>query len=153
MHNFIVDIRKGGDILKSYWAKSSRRSPTSSRANCETVAFKTLGLIRLSRIISNTNDESGKFQSFHVQSAWHTTHSKGLITWAGLASSADSRDQRLFKFMGTKGRVYTRKESNSHRIGLEHQFGRRDVMWKRSFTWLKPALSRHFYIEIGSNAH
>ena len=83
----------------------------------------------------------------------NATHSKGLVTWARLASSADSRDQRLFKFMGTKGRVYTRKESNSHRIGLEHQFGRRDVMWKRSFTWLKPALSRHFYIEIGSNAH
>ena len=44
--------------------------------------------------------------------------------------------------MGTKERFYIRKESNSHRIGLEHQYGRRfivlehqygrhDVMWKR----------------------
>ena len=34
-----------------------------------TVIFKTLGLIRLSRSLSYTNHESGKFQSFHVQSA------------------------------------------------------------------------------------
>ena len=24
MHNFIADFRKGGDLLKSYWAKWSR---------------------------------------------------------------------------------------------------------------------------------
>ena len=45
--------------------------------------------------------------------------------------------------MGTKESVYIRKEINSHKIGLEHQHGRRfivlehqygcrDVMWKRS---------------------
>ena len=45
--------------------------------------------------------------------------------------------------MGTKESVYIRKESNSQRIGvehqhgrrfivLEHQYGRRDVMRKRS---------------------
>ena len=47
------------------------------------------------------------------------------------------------KFMGTKEIFYIRKEFNSHRIGLEHQhgrrfivlenqYGRRDVMWIRS---------------------
>ena len=55
-----------------------------------------------------------------------------------------SRDQHLRKFIETKGRVYIRKEFNSHRICfvhqhgrrfivLEHQYGRCDViMWKRS---------------------
>ena len=33
---------------------------------------------------------------------------------------------------GTKEIFYTRKESNSHRICLKHQYGRRDVMWIRS---------------------
>ena len=42
-----------------------------------------------------------------------------------------SRDQHLCKFMGRKESFYERKESNSHRICLEHQYGRRDVMWKR----------------------
>ena len=54
-----------------------------------------------------------------------------------------SRDQHLCKFMRTKESVYIRKEINSHRTGLEHQHGRRfivleyqygrhDVMLKRS---------------------
>ena len=54
-----------------------------------------------------------------------------------------SRGQHLCKFMGTKEIFYIRKEFNSHRIGLEHQhgrrfivlenqYGRRDVMWIRS---------------------
>ena len=54
-----------------------------------------------------------------------------------------SRGQQLCKFIGTKESFYTRKEFNSHRIGLVHQngrrfivlvhqYGRRDVMWKRS---------------------
>ena len=33
---------------------------------------------------------------------------------------------------GTKEGVYIGKGINSHRIGLEHQYGCRDVMWKRS---------------------
>ena len=54
-----------------------------------------------------------------------------------------SRDQHLCRLMGTKVLIYIRKELNSHRICLEHknsrrfivlehQYGRRDVMWKRS---------------------
>ena len=54
-----------------------------------------------------------------------------------------SRGQHLCKFMGTKEMFYIWKESNPHRICLEHQYGRRfivlenqygrrDVMWIRS---------------------
>ena len=43
-----------------------------------------------------------------------------------------SRGQHLCKFIRTKERVCIRKEFNSHRIGLGHQYGRRDVMWKHS---------------------
>ena len=43
-----------------------------------------------------------------------------------------SRGQHLCKFIGTKESVCIRKEFNSHRTGLEHQHGRRDVMWKNS---------------------
>ena len=52
--------------------------------------FKTLAFITLSRILSHTNHVSGKFQSFHVRTAWQlTTHSEGLITGARLASSTE----------------------------------------------------------------
>ena len=44
-----------------------RRSKTSL---LKLPIIKTLGLIRLSRILSYTNHESGKFQSFHVQTSW-----------------------------------------------------------------------------------
>jgi len=36
-----------------------------------------------------------------------------------------SHDQQLCKFIGTKESVYIRKDFNSHRIGLVHQYGRR----------------------------
>ena len=36
------------------------------------------------------------------------------------------------QIFGTKEGAYIGKGINSHRIGLEHQYGRRDVMWKRS---------------------
>ena len=43
-----------------------------------------------------------------------------------------SRGQHLCKFIGTKESVCIRKEFNSQRIVLGHQYGRRDVMWKHS---------------------
>ena len=43
-----------------------------------------------------------------------------------------SRGQHLCKYIGTKESVCIRKEFNSRRIGLGHQHGRRDVMWKHS---------------------
>ena len=43
-----------------------------------------------------------------------------------------SRGQHLRKFIETKESVCIRKEFNSHWIGLKHQHGRRDDMWKHS---------------------
>ena len=43
-----------------------------------------------------------------------------------------SRGQYICKFIGTKESVCIRKEFNSQRTGLGHQYGRRDVMWKHS---------------------
>ena len=40
--------------------------------------------------------------------------------------------QHLCTFIGKKEGVYIRKEFNSQRIALEHQYGCRDVIWKRS---------------------
>ena len=39
--------------------------------------------------------------------------------------------QKRCKFIRTKESVYTRKEFKSHRISLVHQYGCRDIMWKR----------------------
>ena len=81
MHNFIAYFRKGGDLLKSYWAKWPRKQVvffhgrTVKRAEfniftCKPRSiFKTLRLIRLSRILSYANHKNGKFQWFHVQTS------------------------------------------------------------------------------------
>ena len=39
-----------------------------------------------------------------------------------------SRGQHVCKFIGTKERVYIRKEFNSHRTGLGHKHGRRFIV-------------------------
>ena len=52
-----------------------------------------------------------------------------------------SRDQHLCKFIGRKESIYIRKEFNSHRIGLEHQYGHHDVMYA-SFPWVHNASQR-----------
>ena len=44
-----------------------------------------------------------------------------------------SRGQHLCKFIGTKESVYIRKEFNSHRIGLEHQHGRRFIVLEHQY--------------------
>lgn len=57
-----------------------------------------------------------------------------------------SRSQHLCKFIGKKGNVYTKNESNSYRNGLKHQngrygiflenqYGHGDVMCKRSLSF------------------
>ena len=43
------------------------------------------------------------------------------------------RVQHLCKFIGTKENVCIRKESNSHRIGLVHQHGRRFIVLERQY--------------------
>ena len=53
-----------------------------------TVIFNSIGLIRLSRFLSYTNHKSGKFQSFHVQTAWqYNSVWLGRFVW--LDSSAE----------------------------------------------------------------
>ena len=72
-----------------------------------------------------------------------------VVMWTPAIERFHSRDQHLCKFVGTKESVYIRKEINSHRIGLEHQhgrrfivlehqYGRRDVMWKLSIASVNP---------------
>ena len=96
MRNFFADVRKGGDFLKSSWAKQYRKQNlffffTIDRQRGKVqhlhvqtayviVIFKTLGLTRLSHILSHTNKKSGEFQSFQVQTAWQY-HSQEGRTW------------------------------------------------------------------------
>ena len=92
-------------------------------------------------------DISAKSLSFHWSQVTKQSRDLRKVTWQGNCvldiERFHSRGQHLCKFMGTKESVYIRKESNSHRIGVEHQhgrrfivlghqYGRRDVMWKRS---------------------
>ena len=89
MHNFIAYFRKGGDFSKSYWAKWPRkqvaffhgRTVKGAEFNIVTCkqhsVFNSPGLIRLSHILSFTNHESGKFQSFQVQTAWQYNSQQG----------------------------------------------------------------------------
>ena len=62
--------------------------------------------------------------------------------------------------MGTEENVYIRKEFNSHRIGLEHQYGRRfivlehpygrhDIMWKRSIWGIKKGKENSARCQLG----
>ena len=67
MHNLIAYFRKGGDFLKSYWAKwprkqvaffhrRNRKRGRVQHLTCKPRSiFETFGLIRLSRILSYTN--------------------------------------------------------------------------------------------------
>ena len=94
--------RKRGDFLKTYWAKWLRKQGAffhgrtvkgveSNIFKCKPRSiFKTLGLIRLSGILSYTNHESGKFQNFQGNLRDNTTPRKGLITGAGEAMGMNS---------------------------------------------------------------
>ena len=44
-----------------------------------------------------------------------------------------SRGQHQCKFIGTNESVYIRKEFNSHRTGLEHQYGRRFIVLEHQY--------------------
>ena len=49
-----------------------------------------------------------------------------------------SRGQNLCKFIVSKESVYIRKEFNSHKIGLEHQYGRRFIVWNTNMAAVTP---------------
>ena len=62
-----------------------------------------------------------------------------------------SRGHHLCKFIGTKENFRIRKESNSHRIGLGHQHGRRFIVWshqhgRRFIVWSHQYGRRHVII-------
>ena len=106
---------------------------------CVKVIFKTLELIRLSRIFSYTNHESGKFKAFTCKLC------RGAF-YPG-KERFHSRDQHRFKFMETK-------EKSSIPTGLVWNTNIATVTsFKRFITWKGPSQSRHFYREIRSNAH
>ena len=46
-------------------------------------------------------------------------------------------------YWNKRKRLHKKKEFNVHRIGLEHQYGRRDVMWKHSIAMLVARFSYH----------
>ena len=63
-----------------------------------------------------------------------------------------TRGQYLRKFIETVESVYMRRELISHRIGLERQYGRRDVMCNRSFVaWFKENTLLVKYLAICMN--
>ena len=111
--------------LGRYPPKKSSRATLSSLSTTSTAITKT-------------------FSSTELIISWQTLRNlrkKHKMLW--LIERFHSRGQRLCKFNGTKKNVYIRKEFNSHRICLkhqhgrpfivlEHQYGRFDVMWKRS---------------------
>ena len=78
MHNFIAYFQKGGDFLKSYRTKWPHKQVVffqgqtlkGAESKICTSKFITLALIRLSHILTYTNHEGSKFQSFHVQTGW-----------------------------------------------------------------------------------
>ena len=60
--------------------------------------------------------------------------------------------QHLSEFIGKKEGVYIRKEFNSQRIDLEHQYGCRDVIWKR-FIARSPSTKNINYCSKQSRIH
>ena len=91
MHNCIASFWIGGDFLKSYWAKWPHKQVaffhgrTVKTAESNIFTCKQRSIFKtLSRILSYTNHERGKFQSFHVQTGWK----KQLTVRANLDPSA-----------------------------------------------------------------
>ena len=67
---------------------------------------------------------------------WVTNKEHYGMLWYFLEWSIErfqSRGQHLCKFMGTNESVYIRKESNSQRIVLEHQHGRRFIVLEHQY--------------------
>ena len=81
------------------------------------------------------NLKKGVFMSVNLSITFMASRRDDDVTTASI-ERFHSSDQHLCKFMGTKESVYIRKESNSHRICLKHQHGRR-------FTVLENQNGRH----------
>ena len=97
-HNFIADFRKGGDFLKSYWEKWSREQVAffhdqtikGTESNIFTCKPRSWQLFLDHKIKSYSHTratKAGNSKAFTWKRRDNTTHSEGLITWAGLAIS------------------------------------------------------------------
>ena len=82
------------------------------------------------------------FSNF-FEEQWTQNHPQYLSGLSRALFPTTFLETAVCKFIGTKESVYVRKEFNSHRTGLghqygrrfivfRHQYGRRDVMWKHS---------------------
>ena len=95
MHNFIAYFRNGGDFFKSYWAKWPRKQvafshgPTSLRANY-VLFLKPLGQLDKVVFSRTQTTKAANSKAFTCKLRDNTTHSKGLITWAGEAMRMSS---------------------------------------------------------------
>ena len=103
MHNFIAYLRKGGDFLKSYWKKKWPRKPVAffqcrnvlgAESNIVTCKPRSTCIFETRiRILSwYTNHKSGKFQIFHMQTAWQRRRQLGQVF-----SSLDSQSGCRFE--------------------------------------------------------
>ena len=96
-----------------------------------TVYFSTSSQERLGTICPKTLGPKGLKKCFKMcQFDGNTLPvAMKLIKWNTNIERFPSRHQYLC-YIGTKESIYMRKEFNSHRIFLEHQYGRRDVIRK-----------------------
>ena len=127
--NILVGVcRRGLETLTLFWRKPSI-----------TTLVKTIGHFPWPSFISR---QDPKNMSCFI-AAWTCLGLIRKYPWACFirASEADRAEfierfhscvQHLSKFTGKKEGVYIRKEFNSQRTDLEHQYGCRDVIWKRS---------------------
>ena len=132
IHNFIADVRKGGDFLKSYWAKWSRKqvaffhvrtvkwqSPTSSRANCmgdSNVIFKPPGLIRLGRIpYTNLACSQTLYFLFKVSRARVIKYKPQGIYWPPAQGAGGGGRRILFFFLELRARDVFEKNEKKYK--------------------------------------
>ena len=124
-YNSFSYFRKGDDFLKSYWAKWSLSRSNHKRGSVQhllvqtawvTIIFKNLGLIRLSRILSFSHTRTTKAansKAFTCKLRDNTTHSKGLITRAGLSRFVGWLARLGVKWIGPARSRHFRKEISS----------------------------------------
>ena len=119
IHNFIADVRKGGDFLKSYWAKWSGKQVAffhvrtvngkvqhlQMQTACVTVIFKTPGLIRLSRIpYTNLACSQTLYFFFKVSRARVIKYKPQGIYWLPVQGGSGGGRKMLFFFLELRAR-------------------------------------------------
>ena len=89
MHNFNEYFRKGGDFLNSYWAKWARKQVaffhgrTVKGAESNIFTCKQRSIFKTFIFSHTLTTKGANSKAFTCKLRDNTTHSKGLITWAG----------------------------------------------------------------------